>query len=170
MPKAGIQFQKKDEYNTPKEVVDFFGPFDYDPATTKEQAEYLGIPHYDTIETDGLRPDAYWEDYDKIWINPPFTRKSEFLKRAVECYDNGGAFICILLPIEYLTTKEFHRIMEGVGYHLFIPNGRIKFDDGSGKPSSPAFGSCVIEFGSHDLDFTKDKRENTFSHWRLHDN
>lgn len=34
MPKAGIQFQKKDEYMTPKKVIDFFGPFDYDPATT----------------------------------------------------------------------------------------------------------------------------------------
>lgn len=25
MPKAGLQFQKKDEYMTPKEVVDFSG-------------------------------------------------------------------------------------------------------------------------------------------------
>lgn len=25
-----------------------------------------------------------------------------------------------------------------------------------------------IELGSHDLDFTKDKRENTLSHWRLY--
>lgn len=70
MPKAGIQFQKKDQWNTPKEVVDFFGPFDYDPATTKEQAESLGIPNYDTIETDGLKAD--WAQYHSIWINPPF--------------------------------------------------------------------------------------------------
>ena len=78
MAKAGIQFSKKDQWNTPKEVVDFFGPFDYDPATTKEQAEYLGIPNYSTIETDGLK--SYWVGYKRIWINPPFTRKFEFLE------------------------------------------------------------------------------------------
>lgn len=57
MPKAGIQFQKKDQWNTPKEVVDFFGPFDYDPATTKEQAEYLGVEVFDDINSDGLKSD-----------------------------------------------------------------------------------------------------------------
>ena len=72
MSKAGLQFSKKDEWNTPKEVVDFFGSFDYDPATTKKQAEYLGIPNYDTIETDGLKTD--WTRFHNIWINPPFTK------------------------------------------------------------------------------------------------
>lgn len=82
MAKAGLVFQKKDEYMTPKEVVEFFGPFDYDPATTKEQASYLNIPYCDTIETDGLKQD--WRRFGRIWINPPFTRKFDFLNKAVE--------------------------------------------------------------------------------------
>lgn len=162
MPKAGIQFQKKDEYNTPKEVVDFFGPFDYDLATTKEQAEHLGIPNYDTIETDGLRPDAHWEDYDKIWINPPFTRKFDFLQKTFETVLWHSTKVFFLLPAETITTKKFHEIVGRQPYRMWIPNGRIRFDDGSGKVSSPAFGSVVLEFGSH-LYITEIK------HWRLYE-
>ena len=145
MPKAGIQFQKKDEWLTPKEVVDFFGPFDYDPATTDEQAEYLHIPHYNTIKTNGLETD--WVGYRRIWVNPPFTRKFEFLEKATRVVALGYTKIFFLLPAETITTKKFHEIMDGVAYKMWIPNGRIKFNDGSGKISSPAFGSIVLELG-----------------------
>lgn len=113
MPKAGIQFQKRDEWTTPKEVVDFFGPFDYDPATTKEKAEEFGVPHYDTIETDGLETD--WTKYHKIWINSPFTRKTEFLLKAVQSLEwmDDEDRIFFLMPIEFTTTKIFHAIMGG---------------------------------------------------------
>lgn len=143
MAKAGIQFSSKDEWYTPKEVVDFFGPFDYDPATTREQAKYLGIPYYDTIETNGLKQD--WRRFDKIWINPPFTKKFEFLDKAVETVMWNDGKIFFLMPAETMTTKRFHDIIGGQPYTLWIPDGRIRFEDGSEKPSSPAFGSVVIE-------------------------
>lgn len=159
MPKAGLQFQKKDEYMTPKEVVDFFGPFDYDPATTKEQAEHLGIPNYDTIETDGLKAD--WTQYHSIWINPPFTKKFEFLYKLMMSLSlpNHIRTVCVLLPIETLTTKRFHEIVKEP-FNLIVPNGRIKFDDGSGKCSSPAFGSAILVFGSG--------QDNKILKWRLY--
>lgn len=84
MSKGQVNFAKDNEYYTPKRVVDYFGKFDYDPATTKEKAEEFGIKHYDTIETDGLKQD--WSKYKKIWINPPFTLKQEFLKKAYDTY------------------------------------------------------------------------------------
>lgn len=158
MPKAGIQFSKKDEWFTPKEVVDFFGPFDYDPATTKEQAEYLGIPYYDTIETNGLRQN--WSRFDKIWINPPFTKKFDFLQKTFETVLWHPTKVFFLLPAETITTKKFHEIVGGQPYRMWIPNGRIKFDDGSGKESSPAFGSIVLEFGDHIVG-------TEIRHWRL---
>ena len=37
MAKSQVQFTKDNEYYTPKEFVDRFGKFDYDPATTKEK-------------------------------------------------------------------------------------------------------------------------------------
>ena len=158
MAKAAIQFQKKDEYMTPKEVVDFFGPFDYAPATTKEQAEYLDILDYDTIETDGLKSD--WSDYNKIWINPPFTKKFDFLQKTFETVLRHPTKVFFLLPAETITTKKFHEIVGGQPYRMWIPNGRIKFDDGSGKTSSPAFGSIVLEFGGNIVG-------TEIRHWRL---
>ena len=161
MPKAGLQFQKKDQWNTPKDVVDTFGLFDYDPATTDEQAEYLDILDYDTIQTDGLESD--WTEYKKIWVNPPFTKKGAFLLKAVQSLEwmDDDARIFFLIPIEFTTTKLFHNIMGGQGYIMYIPNGRIKFDDGSGRSSSPAFGSVVLEMGPK---YTKKE----VKHWKLY--
>ena len=156
MAKAGLVFQKKDEWFTPKEVVDFFGPFDYDPATTKELAEKFGIPYYDTIETDGLKRD--WSKFKKIWINPPFTRKFEFLEKAVKtARENAGVKIFFLIPIETLTTMKFHEVVAKIGYTMWSPNGRIKFKSGFGECSLPAFGSVVLELK---------KGGKTIRHWR----
>ena len=52
MANAKIKYVNDNEYYTPKEFVDIFGKFDYDPATVKEKAEEFGISSYDTIETD----------------------------------------------------------------------------------------------------------------------
>ena len=146
MAKAGLQFSKKDEWYTPKEIVDKFGQFDYDPATTEERAKYLEIPNFDTIETDGLSSD--WSNYRYIWINPPFSRKFDFLKKLMATLQNPNRIetVCVLLPIETLTTRNFHEIVTET-FDVIIPNGRIKFDDGMGGGTSPAFGSVVLVFG-----------------------
>ena len=111
MAKANVQFTKDNEYYTPKEFVARFGEFDYDPATTKEKAEEFGVKNYDTIETDGLTKD--WTKYKRIWINPPFTRKAEFLQKAWETYQQVKNEIYILFPIEFLTTQKFHNSVGG---------------------------------------------------------
>ena len=84
MSEGHVNFEKDNEYYTPKRIVDYFGKFDYDPATTKEKAEEFGIEYYDTIETDGLKQD--WSKYKKIWINPPFTDKHKFVEKAYKTY------------------------------------------------------------------------------------
>lgn len=137
-------YGKDNEYYTPKRVVSFFGRFDYDPATTREYASYLGIPNYDTIETDGLVQD--WTPYGRIWINPPFTRKQEFLVKAWETYKQVANEIYVLVPVEFLTTQKFHDSIGGG--RIYIPSGRINFQSGIGKKGkSPAFGSCIIKLG-----------------------
>jgi hypothetical protein len=111
MAKSQVQFTKDIEYYTPKEFVDRFGKFDYDPATTKEKAEEFGIKCWDTIETDGLTKD--WTQYKRIWINPPFTRKHEFIAKAWETYLRAKNEIYILFPIEFLTTARLHNSVWG---------------------------------------------------------
>lgn len=75
---------KDDEYYTPLKVINYFGKFDYDPATTIEKAKEFNITNFDTIETDGLKKN--WSLYKNIWINPPFTKKKEFLEKAINEY------------------------------------------------------------------------------------
>jgi len=147
--KASVVFTKDNEYYTPKYVVDFFYPqgFDYDPATCEGKAKEFGVPHYDTIETDGLAQD--WTKYDRIWINPPFTDKHKFLAKAVETYKKAHNHIYVLFPIEFLTTARFHDL--DCHCKLFIPKGRINFESGLGKEGkSPAFGSVVIKLADED--------------------
>lgn len=137
-----IDLSKYNEWYTPKYIVDYFGKFDYDPATTKEKAAEFGIEHYDTIETDGLK--SNWDKYRRIWINPPFTLKREFLKKAVETFNRTGAEIYVLIPVAYLTTKSFYQVVKG-GV-IYLPNGRFKFERGDGLPAkSPALGTIVIK-------------------------
>jgi len=142
--KGQVNFTKDNEYYTPKRVVQYFGDFDYDPATTKEKAEEFGVKYYDTIETDGLKQD--WTKYKKIWINPPFTDKHKFLEKAYETYKATHNEIYVLFPIEFLTTKRFHNASKGLGGKLYIPSGRIPFESGLGKQGkSPAFGSVILK-------------------------
>jgi phage N-6-adenine-methyltransferase len=143
MAKSQVQFTKDNEYYTPKEFVARFGQFDYDPATTKEKAEEFGIENYDTIETNGLSAD--WTKYKRIWINPPFTIKSDFFKKACGTYQMVKNEIYMLFPIEFLTTAQFYNSKQPC--KIFIPNGRINFESGLGKKGkSPAFGSVVVKF------------------------
>ena len=144
MAKSNVTFTKDNEYYTPKTVVDYFGKFDYDPATTDEKAKEFGITNHDTIDTDGLTKD--WGKYNRIWINPPFTIKHKFLEKAYETYKKSKNDIYILFPIEFLTTKRFHDCSKGLGGKIYLPNGRINFESGLGKKGkSPAFGSVVMK-------------------------
>lgn len=131
--------KKDDEWYTPKYIVDYFGKFDYDPATTKEKAKEHNIPNYDTIKTNGLKQD--WTKYKRIWINPPFTEKKEFLEKAVYTYLIAKNEIYITLPVSYLVTGQFCNIC--LGGKIYIPDGRIRFEKWHVFDSSPTFG-CVI--------------------------
>ena len=154
MAKANVIFSKDNEYYTPKKTINYFGNFDYDPATTKEKAMEFGIKNYDTIETDGLKTN--WKKYKKIWCNPPFTEKHNFLRKAVETYKaDNTIYIYILFPIEFLTTNRFKEAMQNVCGKIYIPNGRINFESGLGKKGkAPAFGSVVMKLQDKwDLEF-----------------
>lgn len=129
------------KYYTPKYVVDYFGEFDYDPATVKHKANEFGISNFDTIDTDGLKSD--WTQYKRIWCNPPFTKKYDFIKKSVESYKSAHNDIYILIPIGSLTTKKFSET--GFTGKIYIPNRRINFEHVNGIGKSPSIGSIIIK-------------------------
>lgn len=164
MTNTNGSFSRDDNYYTPKYIVDFFFPdgFDYDPATCEEKAKEFEVSHYDTIETNGLIQD--WTLYKRIWINPPFTKKYDFLAKAVETYKIAHNIIYVLFPIEFLTTAKFHDL--NCKCKLFIPKGRINFESGLGKQGkSPAFGSVIIKLADENsveyIDLKAEKPEIT---------
>lgn len=137
----GIGINHGDEYYTPLHIVKYFGKFDYDPATTPEKAEEFGITNFDTKESDGLTKD--WTVFKRIWINPPFTRKTEFLSKAWETYKECRNEIYLLLPIGFLTTNQFLSTVSGG--HIYIPNHRINFEHKYTEKSSPSMGSVIVK-------------------------
>ena len=132
------------EYYTPKYIVDRFGTFDYDPATTEKQAAYLNIKAYDTILTNGLHRD--WGKYKKIWINPPLYLAFQFLEKAVSTYRQVSNDIYFLAPISILTKKKFQRIIEDCKIVLYIPSKRINFlQIHQEKEITPDFDSIIFK-------------------------
>lgn len=111
MSKGAINFSKDNEYYTPKQIMEMFGSFEYDPATTKEKAEEFGVKAYDTIETDGLKTD--WTLYNSIWCNPPFTIKHEFLKKAQDYFDRTGGGCVYANSYRVSDNKTLPRHMQG---------------------------------------------------------
>lgn len=150
MAKSQLQFSDKDEWFTPLELIKFFGnDFDYDPATTKELAKKFNIPYFDTKETNGLSRD--WTLFEKIWINPPFSKKFDFLEKAVDSIiRNPRQTILFVFPVDSLATKKFHKIIPYyLGYTIWLPNERIAFETEAQTKSSPAFSSVIIELGGY---------------------
>ena len=58
-----------------------------------------------------------------IVTNPPFNIKYEIIKR---CLEFGKPFI-LLLPLETMSTKTFHKIVGDTKFDLIVPIGRSKF-------------------------------------------
>lgn len=63
----------------------------------------------------------------------------------MDTYKTHGNEIYMLLPIESLTTIKFMNLTKDCGFKLFIPSGRIKFENGIGcDKKAPAFGTIII--------------------------
>lgn len=165
MTKWKVNFETGNvEYYTPKFIVDYFGKFDYDPATTEKQAQYLNIRNYDTKETNGLLSD--WTKYNNIWINPPFDKKADFFNKAIQTYKEVHNNIYFLCPIEFLTTGKFFNFRKDIGIEIYIPHGRIKFLPGFNlQKQTPAFGSVILKLSDADgiffVDFEQAQRQQT---------
>lgn len=72
-------------------------------------------------------------DYHMIVTNPPFSKKTQFLKR---CYELGVPF-ALLLPTTALEGKERQELYKNYGIEVILPNKRYNFStDHSNKAGS----------------------------------
>tara|TARA_Y100000034_G_C6869777_1_gene396893 strand:+ start:1057 stop:1557 length:501 start_codon:yes stop_codon:yes gene_type:complete len=139
--KMGVHFSSgSDEWETPQDFFDMlerrFGKFELDPCCTKENAK-CGL--FFTKEDDGLT--SHWEDYERIFVNPPYSKVSDWVKKCVE-EATDERLVVMLVPAR-TDTKWFHEhVMPNATEVLFV-KGRLKF---SGSKNSAPFPSMVVVF------------------------
>jgi len=114
-----------DYFETPPEIfnqLEHIYNFDMDVACNEDN--YL-CPKCITEKQDALK--ATW--IGRCFCNPPFSKKAEFIKKAVEELEKGYLYICVMiLPLNCMDTKVWHEYIEGKFYYEIL-QGRIAFID-----------------------------------------
>ena len=110
MPKS-----KSDKWQTPPEV--------YDPLNAEFHFDYDPCPidwHQDT------HPDALQIEWGtSVFVNPPYSKCADFIKKAHDEWMKGGKTIVMLINAS-TDTKAFHRYIKDKAEIRFV-EGRIKF-------------------------------------------
>jgi len=133
-----LHSKKSDEWVTPQQVFDklneeFF--FSLDAAATSENAK---CQKYFTKEDNAL----FQQWFGNVWLNPPYSRCKDFVKKAYEEVLEGNCKLVVLLIPSRTDTRWFHEYIYGQAEIRFI-KGRLKFSDS--KNAAP-FPSMLVIF------------------------
>jgi hypothetical protein len=63
------------------------------------------------------------EDFDVIFINPPFRYKVDFIKRVI----HYGKPAIMILPVATIEVRELRELFSNISCHVFIPPRGMKF-------------------------------------------
>jgi len=124
---------KLDHLETPEWVWKPLGPFDLDPCAGSKTS--IGTVNFRGECVDGL--DGIWPSHMFAWINPPFSQKEHWIKKAIN-HDNG-----ILILPERGSAPWFGPLAKKCGRY-FVMGKKINF---IGGPSSNNLGSVLFPFG-----------------------
>jgi len=118
-------------------IADAINGFDVDPASGAESKKIADTVY--TKEDDGLS--QTWNG--KVWLNPPFSEKKEWLRKAVKEVNVGNADVVVALAPVDTSTKWFQRWFSKAeiicwlsGRNWYVSNG------------SPSFNTHVGVFGT----------------------
>lgn len=129
----------KEEWLTPRFIIDALGPFDLDPCASKVRPWSTAHSHL-TVEDNGLI--RAWRGF--VWCNPPYGRETiKWLRRMCE-HDNG-----IALTFARTETKMFAECVWVGADAVFFLFGRLSFCDTNGKCIGVAGApSVLIAYGA----------------------
>lgn len=137
---------KTDEWATPDSLIrplsSAVGGFDLDPCSGAEET-----PHADktyTAADGGLKQP--WTG--TVFCNPPFSAKADWIEKAVDETENGGAdLVVMILPVD-TSTEWFHDLVAHSVAVCFMGPGRVDFDrrDKAGG-QQPNFATMIAVFG-----------------------
>ena len=133
--------KKHDNWETPKNLfLDAISTFDVHPTldvcATRKNSKCI---NYITEKEDSL----VFEWKEDVFMNPPYSRVNEFMKKAYYQHKKHGITILILVFAK-TDTKFWHSFVEEKAEVHFI-KGRIKFlKDGIESSNSAPYPSCWI--------------------------
>ena len=132
----------KDEWLTPRCIIDALGPFDLDPCAPINRPWDIAAHHF-TIEDDGLvQP---WTKFDLIYLNPPYGKMAKDWLVKLRAHPAGG----IALIFARTETDMFvSEVWEHADALLFL-YGRIFFCHVTGERATSNSGapSVLIAYG-----------------------
>lgn len=136
----------KDEWLTPKYLIDVLGPFDLDPCSPINRPWQTASTHY-TINDNGLN--QLW--YGSVWCNPPYGNETK--KWLNKCAKHKNAIALIFARTE---TKMFFDSVWDKADALFFIKGRIKFFHVDGTEGGPAGApSVLVAYGKQNAERLK---------------
>lgn len=137
----------KDEWLTPRHVLDALGPFDLDPCAPQVRPWDTAARHYTVMDNGLVQP---WEG--RVWCNPPYgLEAAQWLAR---CADHGNAMALIFARTE--TRMFFDHVWPKAQAVLFL-EGRLYFHHVCGRRASANAGapSVLVAYGSANAECLK---------------
>jgi ParB family chromosome partitioning protein len=136
---------KSDEHNTPKyflgAVVECMGGIDLDPTSNSRDNPNVPATKHLTIEDDALKHD--WNG--RVFLNPPFSQVSKFLKKLLAEVESGRVTEAIVLTKNDTRTKWYKQLRKNA-QALCLAEGYHRFGDAD---NSATFGVLLTYFGDN---------------------
>lgn len=134
--------KNKDDWRTPQRLFDDLNKefdFEVDAAATKENTK-CGWKYF----TDALSSIPWMTlGSTRFFLNPPYGKNKEFIKRAYEESLKGATVVC-LIPSRTDTQWWHDYVMKSSEIRFF--RGRLYFDDAVFPAPFP---SCIVVFKNH---------------------
>ena len=146
MPKKTYN-SKKDVWQTPDELLDVIKDnIDLDPCAADNTD--IGDTNY-TENDDGLSQD--W--FGTVFVNPPFSNKDGFLKKAVEEYKAGNTdTIFVVTPDSTDVQSWWHTYIAQHSTYIWFAYGRIDYlspdISGGRNDNRPTWGTALSMYGT----------------------
>ncbi len=151
---GSLKTSDSQEWYTPAVYLDavrkVLGDIDLDPASCAQANRTIGAARFFTEEQDGLS--KRWAG--RVFMNPPYGgAQAPFVAKLIEEYEAGNVTEAIALVSAYSTdTQWFKPLWDGT---LCFLEGRIKWDNPTGKASSATIGSVFVYLGTKQRTFVK---------------
>lgn len=143
--------KRNDEFQTPEWLFNILNKrfsFTVDAASTQENKKT------EKRFNNGLTES--WSDH-RVFCNPPFSQKKEWIKKADQEISRGGCDICVMiLPTNSMSSSFWHDYIIGK-YHYDIIKKRVQFiDPDTGKQASGADSGTTIVYFMKKIEVTNE--------------